>query len=300
MSIEVGPVGIDPLAATVDGVYSDPYVEVRGAGSPDSGDLVHTEHFDVSRLGPRVHLVHRVPTERIDDDLAGLLADELFSPGWLRGQDLFERLFTGIVLTTASDPLVSWSVFYANTMRRISDSLNAPQTPAVHGTIAEYAPVYSFTEGLLAPGSVLELGSCFGFLSLRLASAGRSVTASDLNPGTTALLDAVGPRLGISLNTRVGDACQFPASDDCADNVLLIHVLEHLEAEPGRRALAEAIRLARRRVVVAVPLEDQADETWGHVRTISLTDLDAWGTSTGLPYEVREHHGGWLVVDVGA
>ena len=61
--------------------------------------------------------------------------------------------------------------------------------------------------------------------------------------------------------------------------------------------MAEALRLARRRVVVAVPLEDEADETFGHVRTVSLDDLNRWGRSIGRPYDVHELHGGWLVVD---
>jgi len=145
---------------------------------------------------------------------------------------------------------------------------------------------------------VLELGACFGFLSLRLAVAGRRVTATDLNAGSVALLRAVAPVLGVGLDTRTGDAARFAATGGAADNVLLIHLLEHLDAERGRRALAEAVRLARRRVVVAVPLEDEADETWGHVRTVSLDDLRAWGTTSGLAFEVHEHHGGWLVLDV--
>jgi hypothetical protein len=33
------------------------------------------------------------------------------------------------------------------------------------------------------------------------------------------------------------------------------------------------------------------------VRTVSVADLDRWGRRTGLPYDVGEHHGGWLVVD---
>ena len=49
------------------------------------------------------------------------------------------------------------------------------------------------------PGTVLELGCCFGFLSLRLAAAGRTVTASDLSPGTVRLLAAVAPELGVRL-----------------------------------------------------------------------------------------------------
>ena len=61
--------------------------------------------------------------------------------------------------------------------------------------------------------------------------------------------------------------------------------------------VAEALRLAARRVVVAVPLEDEADETYGHVRTVSLDDLHRWGRGTGCAYDVHEFHGGWLVID---
>lgn len=93
------------------------------------------------------------------------------------------------------------------------------------------------------------------------------------------------------------DAARTQWPDGAADNVLAVHLLEHLEPDHGDRVLEEAMRLARRRLVVAVPLEDEADAIWGHVRTVSLAGLDAWGARTGLPYEVHEAHGGWLVVD---
>ena len=41
----------------------------------------------------------------------------------------------------------------------------------------------------------------------------------------------------------------------------------------------------------------EADETFGHVRTVSLDDLAAWGHASGLRWDVTEHHGGWLVLD---
>lgn len=294
---------IDALTPTRDGAYRDPFVEVRAQPGPRSRcapGTVRTEHFDVRHDGASVHLGHRVPPGRVDDDLCGLLADELFTPGWLRGSELFERLLTGIVLTSGPDPVTSWTSFYANTLARLAESLEVRRGTRGHGTIADYAPVYAFVESVLDTGSVLELGSCFGFLALRLASSGRVVTASDVSSGTISLLETVAPRLGIGLDVLVANASRFPAPDRCADNVLLIHLLEHLDAEQGERALAEAVRLARRRVVVAVPLEDEADETWGHVRTVSLADLDAWGARSGLPYEVHEHHGGWLLVDTSS
>jgi hypothetical protein len=292
---------IDPLAATVRGVYTDELVEVRAAGPVRPRRLLHmvrTEHFDVTHVGDRMHVMHSVPAARVDDDLAGLLADELFGPGWLRGPELFERIFTGVVRTMAEDPLASWELFYRNSLTRIAETIAGTTPPSGrHGTIAGYAPVHAHAESLLARGSVLELGSCFGFLSLRLAAAGRRVTASDVSTGTMRLLAGVAPRLGDSLTIKVGDAARFPADDRCADTVLAIHLLEHLEPEEGDRAVAEAIRLAARRVVVAVPLEEEADETWGHVRTVSMAQLAAWGQASGHAYEVHQHHGGWLVID---
>ncbi len=298
-------VAIDPLGPLVDGVYRDALVEVRAQQGPTPRRDLHTvrtPHFDLTPVGHRIVVTHRVPLERVDDDLSGLLADELFRPGWLRGSDVFEHLFTGIVLSSDRDPLAAWERFYRNTLDHVATVLRRSPGQGVpvstHGTIADYAPVYAHAERLLAPGSALELGSCFGFLALRLAAAGREVVASDISPGTVDLLSAVAPRLGVPLAARVADAARMPLPDRHADNVLAIHLLEHLDAEHGDRVLAEALRLARRRVVVAVPLEDEADETWGHVRTVSLRDLLAWGRASGLPHRVFRHHGGWLVIDL--
>lgn len=303
---------IDPLAPAPGGWYLDELVQVRSIGPvrPRGPGSVRTEHFDVRHVGDRVHVDHWVPPTRIDDDVAGLLADELFTPGWLRGTELFERIFTGVVRSSAPDPLESWLLFYRNSLVRIQQTLTGPGPtsgppsgpahagrPGGHGTIAGYAPVYGHAEGLLATGSALELGSCFGFLSLRLAGAGRRTTASDVSAGTMRLLATMAPVLGVRLETRVADASRYPGADGCADNVLAIHLLEHLDPAQGDRTIAEAVRLARRRVVVAVPLEPEADETWGHVRTVTLDDLDAWGRATGLPYDVHEFHGGWLVIE---
>ncbi|MGD9959192.1 mycofactocin oligosaccharide methyltransferase MftM [Nocardioides sp.] len=290
---------IDPLAPQISGAYRDEVIEVRALGRlrpRRSLHMIRTEHFDLTQVGERLHVEHAVAPERIDDDLGGLLADELFGPGWLRGGELFERIFTGIVRTSAVDPLTSWELFYRNSLERIGAQLTHSGT-ARHGTIAGYAPVYAHAEDLLSHGTVLELGCCFGFLSLRIAAAGRQVIASDVSAGTMRLLDAVSPRLGTQLTTRVADAARFPGPDGCADTVLAIHLLEHLVPAEGDLAVAEAVRLAARRVVIAVPLEAEADETWGHVRTVSLADLTAWGEASGWSYDVHEHHGGWLVID---
>lgn len=299
---------VDPFAPGATG-YVDDLVEVRALGRlrpRRTLGMVRTEHFDVTHVDSRVRVDHRIPPEALHGGLAGVLASELFGPGWLRGPELFARILTGIVLTSAADPISGWELFYSNTLDRIEGHI-AGRTPAAadagatsldaHCSIAGYAPVYGHAEDLLAPGSVLELGSCFGFLSLRLAARGRAVTALDVSPGTVQLLGQMADRLGTPLRTITADAAQVPAPARTADTVLALHLLEHLDAEHGLRVLREALRLAGRRVVVAVPLEDEPEEIWGHVRTVTLDDLAAWGRELGLPFDVHELHGGWLTID---
>ena len=308
MSATAAP--IDPLAPAAVGVYRDEVVEVRATGLPRTRRSLHTvrtRHFDVTTEGERVLVGHVLAPEEIDDDLAGLLASELFGPGWLRGSELFERIFTGVVLTSGPEPLSAWEGFYANTLRRVDDpgaavAADARGAAAGGGVIAQYAPVYHHAETLLRGRSVLDLGCSFGFLALRLARSGRTVCAVDVSAGTVGLLGRVAERMRAPLRTRVADAARVPEPDAAHDTVLALHLLEHLEAPHGARVLTEALRLAARRVVVAVPLEEVADETWGHVRTVDLADLDRWGrgavgSGAARAIEVHEHHGGWLVLD---
>ena len=89
----------------------------------------------------------------------------------------------------------------------------------------------------------------------------------------------------------------MPLADRSADTVLAVHLLEHLPPALAPQVVGEMLRVARQRVVVAVPFEDAPNPTWGHVRTFDLDALDALGAATGRPYTVDEHHGGWLVID---
>lgn len=241
-------------------------------------------------IGPDGRLRHRIGPGELSNDLADWIARDLVVPGLIE-PGAFERTFVSVVLSTDPDPARAWSTFYRNTL----DELAAGGTPG--GTNAGMAPVHD-RAAALALGSVVELGCCFGFLSLRLAADGHAVTAVDLTPGTVRLLGAIAPALGLPLTALAGDATAVPLADRSADSVFAVHLLEHLPPGVDRLVLAEMLRVARRRVVVAVPFEDEPDAAWGHVRTFDTAALDALGGSTGRGYEVSEHHGGWLVIDL--
>ncbi len=259
---------------------------------------------------------HGIGPTVISNDLAGWIADDLVAPG-LIGPAEFERTFVSLVLSVDPDPVAAWTAFYRNTLA----ALTRGGEPG--GTNAEMAPVHARAVELAIGPDVVELGCCFGFLALQLAAADHRVTAVDLVPGTVRLLASVAPLLtrpsstGMSdsrdrdvglAGTRApargglvavaGDAAAVPLADGCADTVFAVHLLEHLPADAASRVLTEMLRVARRRVVVAVPFEDEPNPTWGHVRTFDLPALDALGAATGRPYTADEQHGGWLVVDL--
>ncbi|GAB2743353.1 mycofactocin oligosaccharide methyltransferase MftM [Salinifilum aidingensis] len=293
---------IDAFDASTPGRYSDGLIEVTRAelmGGTEQRTVASTRHFCLRRNGDRLRIGHRVAPERLDNELAGLLVEELFVPGWLNGAEVFERVFTGVVKTTVDDPVRGWSLFYDNTLERIRQLWSsAPGEES--SSIAEIVPVYRRCLELVPGGRVLDLGACFGFLPVLLAErGGTEVIASDIDQGSIDLLRRMTRHRGVPMGTLVCDAARVPLPDGAVDTVLAVHLLEHLEPEHGAAVLAEARRLARRRVVVAVPFEQEPTAAYGHVRTFDPYALEELGRWTGEPFEVHQHHGGWLVIDRG-
>jgi ubiquinone/menaquinone biosynthesis C-methylase UbiE len=147
---------------------------------------------------------------------------------------------------------------------------------------------------------VLDVGSCFGFLPLLLAERpANRVTASDLSGGTMRLLDSVAAGRGLQVSTLVCDAARIPVPDRSADTVSVIHLLEHLSPGHGSAVVREALRIARRQVVVAVPVEEESSAAYGHICTVDLRQLGELGDRMGHLHSVHDYHGGWLVINAG-
>lgn len=248
-----------------------------------------TTRFCTSRVDGVLDVEHDFTPDEISDELAVLLATELDDAGVLRGQDEFEAVFTGVVQSvTDDDGEAAWLRFYRNSLDRLENES------------AAFAPIHQHAASLVAGRKIVDLGSCFGFFPLRMAAAGFDVTATDLSGPTMELLDRTSPRLRRPLRTVVCDAASVPLPDGSADTVTVLHLLEHLDADAAAAVLREAVRLARRRVVVAVPFEDVPRACYGHVQRFDVRVLeaiaDAWRGS-GVEAAVHEFHGGWLVLD---
>lgn len=244
------------------------------------------EGVHIAAAGAQIVLRHNLQATELDNDLAGQLAAAMTACG-VAGNGLFERLFTGIVMSIVDDPARAWSLFYRNTLDRLTGS-----DPG-SGSIGEFAPIYRRARSLVHGGQVLDLASCFGFLPLLLAADGLEVIACDLSAGSMRLLSSMDD--GLRCLCCAAEALPFP--DGAVDTVLALHLLEHVDAATGSRVLAEAVRVARRRVVIAVPYEYEPTAAYGHVRTFDHDALDALGQQTGLPFEALDSDGGWLILD---
>ena len=233
----------------------------------------------------------------ISNELADHIAAELGPLGLVPDATEFERLFVEVVVAAYPDPAQAWTAFYGNTMRRL-------RRPDRGGTdsVATFARIYRHALSLIQGTTVLDVGCCFGFLPLLMAerSPRLRVIGADLIPEAAMLAGRMARTQGSRARFAAADLLALPVADEAVDTVLAVHVLEHLPVAATAPALAELLRVARRRVVVAVPLEDSPDPTFGHVQAFDLPTLAAIAASvdrSGWSRAVYPADGGWLVLD---
>ncbi len=285
---------LDPLAPTPRGMWSGSGVRVTRRRGPhrshQARETVCFGRFCVHRRGRLLTVEHDLTPNELCDELAVMLAEQLVDTGALHGRPEFELVFTGVVRSTVDGGLPAWLRFYRNTIAKLESGDTA------------FAPIHSRAVALVRGQRLIDLGSCFGFFPLRMAHRGVDVLATDLNAPAMRLLKQMSTRLGRPLTTLACDATDVPLPNGSTDTVTALHLIEHLPAHAADAVLDEAVRLARRRVVVAVPFEDRPRECYGHLQRFDLNTLQALGDAVarrndGLSAHSYEHHGGWLVLD---
>lgn len=254
---------------------------------------IETPHFLVQngRVRPRF------PHARISNEIADHIAAELVPLGFVPDGSAFERLFVSTVLATRPDPIRAWTDFYDNTMRLLRRA-----DPGGAGSIATFARIYEHVLSLIRGTTVLDVGCCFGFLPLLMAERDPRlrVIGTDIVPSAAALAGRISRAHGSRARFAAADLLALPVASQAVDTVLAVHVLEHLTAEASALAVAQLRRIARYRVVIAVPLEEVPDPTFGHVQAFDLPGLARIGADPEPPGWSRAVHaadGGWLVLD---
>jgi hypothetical protein len=270
--------------------------------------VVRTPTFAVLRGRSSTLIVHRLDGDAVDNDIGQLVADELVRPRLVVGSGAFERCFAGLVESTARSPRAAWRRFYLNTLRglrgaRGAGAGHATEAPIegrpAEGPIGTFARIYRHAEWLTRGASVLDVGSCFAFFPMLLAAGSAvRVTATDANSSTVALGQRMAAELKLPLAFATCDVTRrlpFPAAS--FDTVTALHVLEHLAAEETVSALERLCLVARRRVIVAVPLERLPDAVYGHEQSFDMGRLSVLADRVpGWQGQAHEHLGGWLVL----
>ena len=282
---------IDALRSCPTGCYEDGIVMVtRG-----EAEGITAEPWPGGRIAVR----HRLRAGELDDEIAEPLAAALAPLS--DDHEVFARAFTGVVLTSRPDAAAAWEEFYRNSLARLGpisppSPLGPPGSPGGPSGPG-YSEIYRHAAGLLPGTSVADIGCGFGFLALHLAAHGTAVTACDIDPGTTRLLGRMAGRLGLPLRVVTTDPGPGRLASVSVDAVALLHVLEHVAEDVAAALIGEATRIARHRVVVAVPYEKRPTRLFGHLRTINAGQLRKLGAGSGWDHRVYDHHGGWLVLD---
>ena len=230
----------------------------------------------------------------ISNELADHITAELVPLGLVPDGSAFEQIFVETVLATQPDPMQAWAVFYRNTLRR----LRCAERDGT-GCVATFARIYARALSLICGTIVLDVGCCFGFLPLLAAERypDLRVIGTDLVPATAALAGGISRQQAGHPRFLAADLLALPFASQTVDTVLAVHVLEHLPAEAFRPALGQLCRVARHRVVIAVPLEKVPDRTFGHLQAFDLPRLAALGDVPGWARAVHTADGGWLVLD---
>ncbi len=263
-------------------------------------------------------------------------------------QDLFENYMGAIVRSTHVSERQAWHRFYDNTLAGLRDYIIAhpdaappqPRAPTHNGGapqpaspprrwtddipeeenfIGNFGAIYHYTLQLVeampasAAGacSLLDAGTCFGFLPLLLARHGSAlgsqsfsrVVGCDINPALVALASDYAhchPNDGTIAEVSFATADLLSGAPDHLgrfDVVVAIHVLEHIEHHQTEAMLATLWALTGQRLIITVPLEDTPDPRFGHLQAYDLERLMALGQRDDGTCHCFAYCGGWLVLD---
>jgi len=281
-----------------------------------------------------VIVVHDFTPAEIDNNIGRHVADELLpllggAPPSRAGngaaanvQALFEHFVGDIVRSMDGSERRAWHLFYDNTLAALVRT--GPQTngaaagePTLQDFIGDFAAIYRRVAHLsakVAPASLLDVATCFGFLPLLLASGAwahvfgdrrpRRIVACDLNPALVSLAEGYARERQLSgvrfvlADILAADAARALALPEASyDIVTAIHLLEHLEPAETAAAMDALWALARRRLIVTVPVEEVPDPRFGHRQVFDRRSLGALGDRTDGTCRCFEDHGIWLVID---
>lgn len=283
-----------------------------------------TTHFVVCRKPSgdgRVMVMHTFDEAAIDEDLPSMVADELGPLGIIHSAKEYDDALRAIVASTCSTSLecpecgrvhldlpAVWRRYCLNTLDRLRRLIAEPpddeSTAASH--VVQFAAIYRRIIECRVGNSVLDVGSSLGFLPVLLAERfdGMSIVGCDNRRDAVVCASDLANSAGVD---RVAFILKDVLSTEFAkvgifDTVTAVHLLEHLEERDLPVALGNLLNVTARRLIVAVPYEEEVQSFFGHRQGFTAEKLDRWGgwcveTLGGGRYRCENVSGGLIVVD---
>jgi SAM-dependent methyltransferase len=207
------------------------------------------------------------------------------------------------------DQQIIWLRFCLNSLNSLRDRIAHPSEsiPAQVSYITPFAAIYRRIFELVTGQSLLDAGCCFGFLPVLMAERKHSmqITGSDISR------DAISFSTNLAKATSIQNIAfhqidvlsnDFPKLGHF-DNVTAIHLLEHLPEEDMPIALDRLLQVTTKRLLIAVPYEEQAQALYGHRQTFTPEKLQSWGAwcieilEGKGKYRYEELMGGLLIIE---
>ena len=308
------PVAKSPRFAVYD---IDPQRHV-GSITPDPNDVIVVHDFEPREIDNNIgHFVAEELLPLLPDAQSGISSTASVST-----QDVFEHFVGEIVRSMDGSERRAWHLFYDNTLAALGLTEKARAVPDGDNPnrqdfIADFAAIYGRAADLAAevsPVTLFDAATCFGFFPLLLVSGEWAngsekprpdrVVACDLNPALVSLArDYATERQLARIDFLEADILSADITRTVTpeapsfDVVTAIHLLEHLEPGQTEQAMDVLWSLTRRRLIVAVPIEETPDERFGHRQVFCPESLIALGRRVDANCHGFEDHGAFLVID---
>lgn len=272
-----------------------------------------TTHFVVCHKRPSDEFVilHRFEQTTIDADLICVIEQELSRFSFCGSERGFGGTLFAVLASTFPSPREQgaiWRRFCMNSLEKLRDQLAKPPAPMPSVSyIAPFAAIYRRVLELSVGRSFIDVGCSFGFLPILMEEAkpDARIVGCDIS------LDALGFSNDLATVYRsqhVTFSHQNVLDESLAtlgtfDTVTAIHLLEHLPEERLPLAFKRLLQVTQKRLIIAVPYEEEATRVYGHAQLFTPNKLERWGQwcidalGGAAHFWCEEVAGGLLMVD---
>jgi SAM-dependent methyltransferase len=235
---------------------------------------------------PSTILVHRFTLEEMNADIKQYVVYELKPLGLITRSSDFGEIFSGVIGSFfPKDARFAWHEYGAKTLQRFLLFLSTARTPTVfnfYATIGVFANWYQRVCELCVGDSFLDAGCESGFLPLIIAERipfMERIVGVDIRPDLFATMNDIAEERHLK-NVRFMQADllapDFPTLG-IFDTVTALGVIEHFSEAEMYRVLTNLLEVAKRRLILTVPYEEQPEIIYEHKQLFTREKLETLG-----------------------